>query len=245
MLAPLEPHDALFLDYDGTLTPIVEHPANAWISDYQQRLLEIASGFLGGALAVISGRALHDLTLRTGAGIWRIGGHGTEIAAPGPGAAAERRSCFSASLVEAANRLARQHDGLFVEVKPTGVALHYRNRPELAGACLAAMSEAVLLQPGFTVQRGKMVVEARPRDIHKGEALRRLMQRRPFRGRHPLMLGDDLTDESAFEAALALDGRAIKIGPGPSQALERMNSPAALYDWLSSSLQDAPRPMKS
>lgn len=245
MFAPLEPEDALFLDFDGTLTPIVEHPADAWISDYQQRLLEIASGFLGGALAVVSGRALHDLTLRTGEAVWRVGGHGAEIGAPGPDGAIERRNCFSAALVEAANRIARQHDGLFVEIKPTGVALHYRKRPELADACLSAMERAAAHEADFTIQRGKMVVEAHPRSVNKGAALHQLILREPFRGRRPLMIGDDLTDESAFEAALQLRGRAIKVGSGPSQAHERMGSPAAVFDWLSACLQDAPRGKKS
>ncbi|MCD0505168.1 trehalose-phosphatase, partial [Bordetella petrii] len=97
----------------------------------------------------------------------------------------------------------------------------------------AAVREAAARHPDdFDVQPGKMVFELRPRGVDKGAALRALMKTAPFAGRWPLMIGDDLTDEAAFIAARELGGQGIKIGPGPSAAGWRLDSPQALARWL-------------
>ena len=77
-----------------------------------------------------------------------------------------------------------------------------------------------------------MVVELKPRGASKGDVVHTLMTERPFMGRTPLFAGDDLTDESAFDAVNALDGWSVKIGTGPSQALWRVHDPAELRAWL-------------
>jgi trehalose 6-phosphate phosphatase len=77
-----------------------------------------------------------------------------------------------------------------------------------------------------------MVVEVKPAGAHKGTALRRLSALPPFAGRRPVMLGDDTTDEDAIEAALALGGVGVKIGPGASAASLRAPDPAAVRAWL-------------
>ncbi|WP_261402547.1 trehalose-phosphatase [Chenggangzhangella methanolivorans] len=77
-------------------------------------------------------------------------------------------------------------------------------------------------------------MEVRPRGIDKGAALRALMEQPPFAGRTPLVCGDDLTDEFAFEAAAALGGAAILVGEvaRPSVAAYAAPDPAAMRAWL-------------
>jgi trehalose 6-phosphate phosphatase len=82
------------------------------------------------------------------------------------------------------------------------------------------------------LQAGKMVVELKPRGASKGDVVHTLMTEPPFMGRTALFAGDDLTDESAFDAVNALEGWSIKVGTGPSQARWRVQDAAALRAWL-------------
>lgn len=86
-----------------------------------------------------------------------------------------------------------------------------------------------------------MVAELRTPGPDKGEALEAFMQEAPFAGSTPLMIGDDLTDEDAFAAAVDLGGQAILIGPPrASRARWRLPSPAALLSWLGAALPATP-----
>jgi trehalose 6-phosphate phosphatase len=100
-----------------------------------------------------------------------------------------------------------------LEIKGPVAALHYRAAPEAEGACLLAAETAARALPGHVTQAGKMVVEVKPAQAHKGTALRRLFARPPFAGRRPVMLGDDATDEDAMAAALSLAASPSRSGP--------------------------------
>jgi len=91
--------------------------------------------------------------------------------------------------------------------------------------------------PGYKVQRGKMVIEAKPAAANKGRALTARMAGAPFSGCRPVMVGDDTTDEDAFAVALALGGDAIKVGAGQSVARLHLESPAAVAHWLSAAIE--------
>jgi trehalose 6-phosphate phosphatase len=119
-----------------------------------------------------------------------------------------------------------------LELKGPVAALHFRAAPEAEAACLAAAEAAAAAAPGHVTQAGKMVVEVKPAHAHKGRTLRRLTALAPFAGRRPVMLGDDTTDEDAFDAAQALGGLGVKIGPGPTAARLRAPDPAAVHAWL-------------
>src|SRR5687767_16020090 len=93
--------------------------------------------------------------------------------------------------------------------------------------------------PDFEVLRGHQVVEARPRGVHKGAAVREFSRHAPFAGRSPVYVGDDRTDEDGFRAALVLGGYGVKVGPEPSEARHRLASVEAVHAWLATSL-DAP-----
>ena len=129
-------------------------------------------------------------------------------------------------------REAARAPGVRLELKGPVAALHYRAVPEAGEACLAAAAAAVMRGAGLVCQAGKMVVEVKPEEAHKGSALRRLAAAPPFTGRRPLMLGDDTTDEDAIAAAQALGGVGVKVGPGPTAAALRAADPAAVRAWI-------------
>ncbi len=232
-LASLElgPRDALFLDFDGTLTEIIADPDAARLPEATTADLARLVGRLGGALALLSGRDVRDLAARSPDWIWRAGGHGIEIIPPGA-PAPETPPPPPPEAVLAPLRAAAAHPGARLEIKGPVVALHYRAAPEAEAACRAAATLAAAGAPGFVAQAGKMVVEVKPATAHKGRALRHLMTLRPFADRRPVMLGDDTTDEDAIEAAQALGGLGVKIGEGRSAARLRAASPAAVRAWL-------------
>ncbi len=227
--------DALFLDFDGTLTEIVPHPADAVLTPARRAALARIPGRFGGAAAILSGRTLTDLNSRVPDTFWRVGGHGDEIAAPGWTTVNGKTPGPHPRLIEAAETAARCFPGVIYEVKSNGVALHYRAAPEAGPDCIALLEAVLNDAPGYVLQHGKMVVEVKPERADKGRALRCLMLTPPFAGRRPVMIGDDITDEAAMHAALALGGVAIKVGPGDSVAGMRLENPEAVYACLSAS----------
>ncbi|MBV7484750.1 trehalose-phosphatase [Bordetella sp. BOR01] len=234
---PAVPHPdriALFLDLDGTLAEIQADPDLVSVPPDTIGILRQLYQVLGGALAILSGRPgidldrlLHPLALPYAAG------HGAErrdrcgilIQAPAPPSLGLARAQLRQRVAD--------WQGVWIEPKGHGLAVHFRGAPRMAARVESAVREtAARHAPAFDVQPGKMVFELRPHGIDKGTALRAFMRDAPFAGRTPVMVGDDLTDEAAFIAAAQDGGHAIKIGAGPSTALWRLDSPHALACWL-------------
>jgi trehalose 6-phosphate phosphatase len=134
--------------------------------------------------------------------------------------------------LELAQALVHRHPRLRLEAKPGALALHYRQAPELGEECVATMTEAGRRVEDMVLLCGKMVVELKPKGASKGLAVRAFLDEGPFRSRRPWFFGDDVTDEAAFEAVLALGGVAVKIGDGQTLAPYRLADPAALRAWL-------------
>ena len=195
----LEPGDALFIDFDGTLAEIGPDPDAITLDPETALSLSRLALKLEGAVALLSGRDIRDLARRTPPSVWRAGGHGLEIVAPDapvPTPPPPPSDAVLAPLRDAARR-----PGVRLELKGPVAALHYRAAPEAEAACLEAAREAARQAPDLVHQPGKMVVEVKPAGAHKGEALRRLAADPPFAGRRALMFGDDTTDEDAISAA--------------------------------------------
>lgn len=223
--------DALFLDFDGTLAELGPDPDAVFLTEAAAAAVAALAETLAGAVALISGRDVRDLSKRSTDAAWRAGGHGLEILAPGEAAAPSPPPPEDAVLaplraVEAA------HEGVRVELKGPVAALHYRHAPEAREACLEAARKAAAAAAEHVWQAGKMVVEVKPARAHKGTALRAMMERPPFHGRRPLMLGDDATDEDAIRVAQELGGLGVKIGEGDTAARLRAPDPEAVRAWL-------------
>ncbi|MEI7035883.1 trehalose-phosphatase [Fulvimonas yonginensis] len=232
---------ALFLDVDGCLLEFVDDPAAVVVSDSLRRLLQALHDRLDGALALVSGRAVHDLDRLFGRPSWALAGlHGYELRyddgshreiAVDPVAEARMR--------EAVQALAARMDGVQLEDKHQAIALHCRRAPQRLPALLAAARALAADLPGYELQPGNLVVEFKPAGMDKGRVVEELMQRPPFAGRAPVYLGDDLTDEHAFAAVNRLGGLSVRIGMRePSQARFTLPSPDAVHAWLDQ-LRDA------
>jgi trehalose 6-phosphate phosphatase len=228
----LRPSCALFLDFDGTLVDLAPQPDAVVVPHGLVATLTSLSAYLGGALALISGRPIEQIDeFLQPLKLPVAGVHG-----------AERRDADGEMTLlsthplqrveEVAAALAAQHPRLRVETKRGSLALHYRQAPELELLCLQAMEAAVEGSSGLTLLRGKMVVEAKPGGASKGNAIEAFMNEAPFTGRLPVFAGDDYTDEVGFATVQRLHGLGIKIGEGPSAASHRLASPAALRDQL-------------
>jgi trehalose 6-phosphate phosphatase len=230
---------ALFLDFDGTLTDIAPRPDAVVIHENLPDLLRALHQRLGGALALVTGRAQDDIdpmlapwgltspmAYEHGA-VRRSADQTLSVAEPPP---LDR-------VLAAAKALAERHPGLLVEHKYASVALHFRLAPELASTCIAAMTEAVGKGAELQLLHGKAVVEVKSVRVGKGLAIEAFMAEPPFAGRLPVFVGDDVTDEPGFVTVQRLGGDGIKVGSGETVAAHRIEDPTALRHWLQQSLQ--------
>lgn len=228
----LHPSSALFLDFDGTLVDLAPQPEAVIVPPGLTRSLAALAEYLGGALAVISGRPIAQIdAFLEPLHLPAAGVHGAERRT----AAGELALLHTHPLEhveEVAAELVAQHPRLRIETKRGSVALHYRQAPELEQICLHAMQAAVQESPGMALLRGKMVVEAKPGGASKGNAIEAFLQEPPFAGRMPIFVGDDVTDEVGFATVQRLQGLGVKVGEGATVAWHRLDSAAALRDRL-------------
>lgn len=237
---PFSPAWALFLDVDGTLLEHADHPQAVHVDAELLALLQDLLQVGGGAVALISGRAVADLDrLFAPLQFPAAGQHGTERrAADG---SMHRHRPASHRLEAAAQSLARlsaAHSGLVVENKGMSLALHYRRAPALEKLVQREMSAAAAaLGDAFELQAGKFVFEIKPGGKDKGSAIAEFMAEPPFTGRTPVFLGDDLTDEYGFTLVNANGGHTVKVGSGHSAARWRLEGTAQVRDWLAAALR--------
>lgn len=239
-------HRALFLDVDGTLLEIERHPGDVRATPRLRQLLAAAARSLGGALALVSGRSIASLDgIFAPLSLPAAGLHGLERRdARGhvhyPAGYAERIAAARRGLMD----FVQSEPGLLLEDKGAALALHYRNAPGLAEACRARI-EIARKSAGedFHVQQGKMVLELKPSGQDKGSAVTAFMNEMPFRGRQPVFVGDDATDEDGFRAVNAMGGLSIRVGDsGESAARFAARDVREIHDWLTRGLEqiDAP-----
>lgn len=231
------PSCALFLDFDGTLVDLAEQPEAVVVPPALVKTLQALHGYLGGAIAVISGRPIEQIDAFLSPLKLPVAGvHGAERRAA-DGEVTLQATHPLDEVQRAAERLAHEHPALRVEPKRGSLALHYRQAPELESLCLDTMRAAVENSPGLTLLRGKMVVEAKPGGASKGVAIDAFMHEPPFAGRQPVFFGDDFTDEVGFTVVQRLGGMGVKVGMGPSAAWHRVQSPAALRGELAQAVE--------
>ncbi|HVC10661.1 MAG TPA: trehalose-phosphatase [Burkholderiales bacterium] len=229
------PSWAFFLDIDGTLLELAERPDMVHVDAALVKLLGRLQQAAGGALALISGRSIADVdTLFTPLELAVAGQHGIERR---DAAGRTHQHAFPRELLRAAavrlHAFAAAHPGLLLEDKGHSLALHYRQAPQLADAARAeAAAAAAELGHEFELLAGKMVFELKPGGRDKGKVIEEYMQEAPFRGRAPVFVGDDLTDEYGFGVVNRMGGHAIKVGAGRSAARWRLADAQAVRAWL-------------
>lgn len=225
---------ALFLDVDGTLVNIEDHPGNVRADAALIALLVDLAKRLDGALSLVSGRSIAEIDrIFAPARFPSAGSHGTELRL-GDDVVMPAQAEFPEDILQRARSLADENEGLLVERKRAGLALHYRRAPALETTCRDLVAGLMCeLGPDFRLIDGKMVLEIAPRNHHKGEAIREMLQHSPFRGRQPVFVGDDVTDEDGFRIVNGLGGLSIRVGQGSqTEANYALGDVNDVHAWL-------------
>ncbi len=191
----------VFVDYDGTLTPIVDNPENALLQEKFRRLLRVLASRHDCILSIVSGRRLDALKKMVKLqGIYYVGNHGFEIEGPGMNFVHPKAREFSRELKLTSNKIRAQLEGIgsVLEDKGLTFSVHYRNTPPSDVNRLLRTVRGVAGARGkLKVVYDKKAVEIWPRiNWDKGMAVR-LIMRTLGRGL-PIYVGDDRTDENAF-----------------------------------------------
>jgi len=205
---------AVFLDYDGTLTPIVDDPKNATLPAETKAILRHLAEFV--SVAIVSGRDLSDVKHMVGLNeIIYAGSHGFDIAGPEGTSHEEVGQDYLPALDRAEERLIQltsNIQGARIERKRFAIAIHFRQMDDSLIDDLESHVDAVVLQePGLKKSQGKKIFELSPNmEWDKGKAIQ-LLLRLLFVDTSdavPIYIGDDTTDEDAFRA---LQGHGITI----------------------------------
>ena len=239
---PLNRGIALFLDIDGTLIDLAESPELVIVDGEVSARLPTLASELDGAVALITGRTIDDADrLFPGMALPTAGQHGAERRdarrsvhrhrLPMPGYAELRREL---------KRFAALHDGVYLEDKGATLALHYRQAPRLASHVHRTLRAQLAIGAGgraWRLQPGKGILEVQQVGRDKGTAIGEFMAEPPFRGRLPVFLGDDQSDEFGFETVTRIGGWSVKVGPGTTCARYRLPNVAAVRRWLAGPLR--------
>ena len=229
------------LDFDGTLSDIVSDPDAATLVDGAAKALENLAAQC--PVAILSGRDLADIRDRVGLpGLWYAGSHGFELIGPDGSQHHNDAAAAAVPVLERAADALRDElkhiPGARVEHKRYAVAVHYRNAPvERVGEIIAATHRHGH-RHGLRVTGGRKVVELRPDiDWDKGTALAWISDQINQTGRVlPIYVGDDLTDEDAFDAirfhGIGVVVRHDEDGGRPTAAEFTLNSPQEVCEFL-------------
>lgn len=219
---------ALFLDIDGTLIDLAETPDSVVVPSDLTANLNALSKRLGGALALVTGRAVSLADSLFSPFKFPIAGlHGAERRdASGHIRRIHITPAFEA-MKKAIAEEAKAWPGVLIEDKGAAVGAHFRQSPERQ-AVVDEMMQRHIKAAGsdWTLQRGKMVVEIRPARADKGAAVEAFLEEMPFRGRRPLAIGDDVTDEAMFHAVNRIGGQSLRVGPPNAQTVARSSIPS-------------------
>jgi trehalose 6-phosphate phosphatase len=240
---------ALLLDIDGTLLDLAPTPREVWVppglAKTLNRLLERTSG----ALALVSGRSLNDIDLIFApAQFPAVGGHGAEMRSSiDSEAVATHAPPMDKELKRRLAAIAKLSPGILLEDKGYSLALHYRLAPHAEKAIYEAVSliRADLPNAPIEVLPGKCVCEIKHSGFNKASGVLELMTHEPFKGRHPIFIGDDVTDESVFAIMPDLRGLAFSVGRRAKGVAGHFDEPGDVREWLARLLDDENTPARS
>ena len=231
----------LLLDYDGTLVEIAPRPELASPTPGLLRLLARLINRLDYAVVVVSGRPLQNLLkLLPIPGLNYLGSHGGEGLIAGKPLNLSSGESASPEISEWKKELSgllEHFTGWWLEDKPQGFVLHYRQvSPGQEDQLLKIIEpwKARVVESGsYQVLPGKKVMEVLPHGVNKGEAIQKILLSSDFVGYFPLYLGDDTTDESVF-VMMQEQGLSFKVGneERPTKATHFLKNPAQVREFL-------------
>jgi trehalose 6-phosphate phosphatase len=227
---------ALLLDIDGTLIDIAPTPADVIMPPDLLPALIALQAALDGAVALISGRSLASIDhLFQPLILPAAGQHGAEIRlAPGAAPIKSHDGDPFAHLTPRILAFARARPGIVIEAKGLAIAAHYRLAPQYRAELRQFLSDCLEGETApVEILDGNCVFEVKLKTYSKRSAVLEMMRAPAFAGRKPVFIGDDRTDEDGFAGAIALGGRAIRVGlSGDSLAPIRIADPGAVRSWL-------------
>jgi trehalose-phosphatase len=241
---PADAHDLVMMDFDGTLAEFNVNPAAVRLPPARQILLQSIAARADMTLALVSGRRIDDVRERTGAGssAFYAGLHGLEIEGPGlrfMHNAASLAAPTIGVLQKEMHDATRGLPGVFIEDKGLSVVLHVRGASKAdrlhAMTRVRALAEPYLNDGVLRVQPGDEMLELLPNiDWAKGDAVTCILRHVKSQRKQPVWpvyIGDDATDEDAFEA-IGDSGLTIGVSNRPAGAGFRVPDPAAVEHFL-------------
>jgi trehalose 6-phosphate phosphatase len=233
---------ALLLDIDGTLLDLMPTPREVWVPPGLSKTLNGLLERTSGAMALVSGRSLNDIDLIFAPDQFpAVGGHGAEMRL---GADNESVATHAPPLDKELKRrlatIAKLSPGILLEDKGYSLALHYRLAPHAEKAIYEAVSliRADLPNAPIEVLPGKCVCEIKHSGFTKASGVRELMTYEPFKGRKPLFIGDDVTDETVFAIMPDFDGVAFSVGRRVQGVAGHFDTPGDVREFLARLLDD-------
>ncbi|WP_315764531.1 MULTISPECIES: trehalose-phosphatase [unclassified Bradyrhizobium] len=207
---------AILLDIDGTLLDLAATPREVWVPPGLTETLNTLHRRTAGALALVSGRSLNDIDLIFAPQVFpAVGGHGAEMRlAIDSEADAVQAPPLDKELKRRLAAIAKLSPGILLEDKGYSLALHYRLAPQAEQAIYESVSRirADLPEAPIEILPGKCVCEIKHAGFTKASGVRELMTHSPFKGRRPLFIGDDVTDETVFAIMPDFDGLSFSVG---------------------------------
>lgn len=230
------PHKwAFFLDIDGTLIDLAPDPEKVRVPADLPLLLQTLEAQFDGALALNTGRQLaivdHMMAPQTFAA---AGVHGTELRTHRGSEIAQLSPPVPRALLTEVEAAAfTLHPDIKVEDKHVGIAVHFRHVPDCETNLRVALERIVAAWAEFEMRPGRKVLELVPRALTKATAIAHFLTRSPYRGRLPIVIGDDVGDGPALAYARELGGVAMTVaGEHFPLATATFSDPASVRAWL-------------
>jgi trehalose 6-phosphate phosphatase len=241
-LVPHLSETAILLDVDGTLLDLMPTPREVWVPPGLAETLNRLLVRTNGALAMVSGRSLNDIDLIFAPDQFpAVGGHGAEMRLePDIESVAAHAPPLDKELKRRLAAIAKLSPGILLEDKGYSLALHYRLAPHAEKAIYEAVSliRADLPNAPIEVLPGKCVCEIKHSGFTKATGVLELMTREPFKGRRPLFIGDDVTDETVFAIMPDFDGLAFSVGRRAKGVAGHFDAPSDVREFLTHLLDD-------